>query len=406
MKKYFIFAAAALVALAACSKVETDETASQREITFELAKYSTQTKANETALNSEMVNGNAITDFYTNAWYHPNATDAAQAYMVDQRISFIAGNATTAAKWAPNGRTYFWPKTGYINFFSYAGAPAPTAKAENSLTYGTAASPLTIGTGANILIADAAYAYSDNNTDNDDPIWHKDYVAEGVPTLFRHALAKLTLDVRFDATGIENKYTFDVDVISASVKVNNQGYLDIAYTPQTTKGTAHWSTPASTEKIGWVPANVEYVAIDAPSTAISGTLEAEATPDIHCVGGTVTGKAVNTPLVLINENTVMPQAMTDNAVLNITYKVRTTYTDNDNPSLNTTITEQVPLTNVLLTKFKYNNNNTLTPINSWEMNTKYTYHITIRPGGVVLFDPAVEPWTVYANEPNYTYPEN
>lgn len=402
MKKYIIFAAAALVALAACSKVEVPETASQREITFELAKYSSQTKAGETALNSETVNGNAITDFYTNAWYHANATDAAQAYMIDQKVSFTAGDASTAAKWAPYGRTYFWPKTGWINFFSYAGAPAPTAKAENSITYGTTTSPLTIGTGDNVLIADAAYRYSDNNTANDDPYYHKDYVAEGVPTLFRHALAKLTVDVKFDATGIEDKYEFDVDVVSASVKVNNKGSLAVEYTPLDAKGTAKWSTPAETNKIGWVPADVAYVAIDAPSTAISGTLED--TPDIHCVGGTVTGSAVNTPLILIDENTVMPQAMTDNAVLNITYRLRTKYTDSANPSQNTTITEQVPLANVKLTEFKYNASGTMTPISEWDMNTKYTYHITLKPAGVVLFDPAVEPWVVEANQPNYTYP--
>lgn len=403
MKKYIIIAAVALVASAACTKVQTDET-SQREISFELAKYSTLTRANETALNAELVNGNPITDFYTNAWYHADASAAAQAFMNDQKISYVAGDATTAAKWAPNGRTYFWPKTGYINFFSYAGAPAPTAKAENTLTYGTSASPLTIGTGDNVLIADAAYAYSDNNTVNDDPYWHKENVAEGVPTLFRHALAKLTVDVKFDATGIEDKYTFEVDVISANVKVNNKGNLAVEFTPQTTKGTAQWSTPAAADKIGWAPANVEYVAIDAPSTAISGTLDA--TPDIECVGGTVTGSAVNTPLVLIAENTVMPQAMTDNAVLNITYKLRTTYTDSAHPELNTTITEEVPLSNIKLSSFKYMNNNVPTAITEWDMNTKYTYHITIRPGGVVLFDPAVEPWVVEANQPGYTYPED
>ncbi len=405
MKKYIIFAAAALVALAACSKVEVPETASQREITFELAKYSSQTKAGETALNSETVNGNAITDFYTNAWYHANATDAAQAYMIDQKVSYTAGSATVDAKWAPNGRTYFWPKTGWINFFSYAGAPAPTAKAENSLTYANR----TIGIGDNILIADAAYRYSDNNTANSNPYYHQSTenegsVGEGVPTLFRHALAKLTVDVKFDATGIEDKYEFDVDVVSASVKVNNKGSLTVEYTPLDAKGTAKWSTPAATDKIGWVPAAGDYVAIDAPSTAISGTLTG--TPDIHCVGGTVTGSAVNTPLVLINENTVMPQAMTDNAVLNITYKLRTKYTDSAHSNQNTTITEEVPLANVKLTEFKYNASGVMTPINEWDMNTKYTYHITLKPAGVVLFDPAVEPWVIEDNQPNYTYPND
>lgn len=417
MKKYFILVAAALVALAACSKMEVSETTPQKEITFEIAKYSAQTKAGEnTALNAELVNGNSITSFYTNAWYYTDGEATSQRYMTNQEVRYIAGNSTTSAKWAPYGRTYFWPKTGWINFFSYAGAPAPTAVAENTLTYGTTSNPLTIGTGANVLIADAAYKYNDNNPTPDDPYYHmsttnEGTVGEGVPTLFRHALAKLTVDVKFDATGIENKYTFDVDVLSASVKVNNKGSLAVAFTPQNTKGTVKWSTPASTDKIGWVPSSAAYVAIDAPSTAIEKSFTANpATSDITAQGGKVVGSAENTPLVLINENTVMPQEMvnpdddTKQATLSISYKLKTTYTDGENSD---SITETVTLTDIPMVNFKYNGtNNTPTAIEQWNMNTKYTYHITIKPGGVVLFDPAVEPWVVETNEPVYTYPED
>ena len=413
MKKLFFLAATALIALTACTKIDSLETTKQKEITFEIAKYTTQTKAGngETALNSELVNGNAITSFYTNAWYYTSADASAQRYMTNQEVRYTAGDATTAAKWAPYGRTFFWPKTGWINFFSYAGAPTPTAVDENTLTYGTTSSPLTIGTGANVLIADAAYAYNDNNPTPNDPYYHmattnEGQVNEGVPTLFRHALSKLTLDIKFDATGIEDKYTFDVDILSASVKVNNQGSLAVAFTPQTTKGTVQWSTPTSSDKIGWVPANVEYVAIDAPSTAISGTLAA--TPDISAQGGKVVGSSENTPLVLINENTVMPQLMenpddaTKFATLTLRYKLRTTY----NGTVSDEIIEEVPVENVPLTNFKYDNSGTPTAITEWDMNTKYIYHITLKPGGVVLFDPAVEPWVVEANEPVYTYPNN
>lgn len=414
MKKLFLLAATALIALTACTKIDSLETTKQKEITFEIAKYTTQTKAGngETALNSELVNGNAITSFYTNAWYYTSADASAQRYMTNQEVRYTAGDATTAAKWAPYGRTFFWPKTGWINFFSYAGAPTPTAVAENTLTYGTTSSPLTIGTGANVLIADAAYAYNDNNPTPNDPYYHmattnEGQVNEGVPTLFRHALSKLTLDIKFDATGIEDKYTFDVDILSASVKVNNKGSLDVAFTKQTSKGTVQWSTPTSSDKIGWVPANVEYVAIDAPSTAISGTLAA--TPDISAQGGKVVGSSENTPLVLINENTVMPQLMenpddaTKFATLTLRYKLRTTY---DNGTVSDEIIEEVPVEDVPLTNFKYDNSGTPTAITEWDMNTKYIYHITLKPGGVVLFDPAVEPWVVEANEPVYTYPNN
>lgn len=414
MKKLFFLAATALIALTACTKIDSLETTKQKEITFEIAKYVTQTKAGDnTALNAEKVDGNAITSFYTNAWYYTSADATAQRYMTNQEVRYTAGDATTAAKWAPYGRTFFWPKTGWINFFSYAGAPTPTAVAENTLTYGTTSSPLTIGTGANVLIADAAYAYNDNNPTPNDPYYHmattnEGQVNEGVPTLFRHALSKLTLDIKFDATGIEDKYTFDVDILSASVKVNNQGSLAVAFTPQTTKGTVQWSTPTSSDKIGWVPYNTEYVVINAAETSYAGSFENNTT-DITAQGGKIVGSAENTPLILINENTVMPQAMvnpdddTKFATLTLRYKLRTTYT---NGTTSDVIEEVVPVENVPLTNFKYDNSGTPTAITEWDMNTKYIYHITLKPGGVVLFDPAVEPWVVEANEPVYTYPNN
>ena len=47
MKKYFIIAVAAVVAMAACTKVETDGNVPGKRISFQVANYASQTKAAE-----------------------------------------------------------------------------------------------------------------------------------------------------------------------------------------------------------------------------------------------------------------------------------------------------------------------------------------------------------------------
>ena len=55
MKKYFIIAAAALVASAACTKTEIDFNVNDpgNKIGFEVANYTAQTKANNSLTNAE-----------------------------------------------------------------------------------------------------------------------------------------------------------------------------------------------------------------------------------------------------------------------------------------------------------------------------------------------------------------
>ena len=68
MKKYFIFAVAAVVAMAACTKVETDSNVPGRKIAFEVANYAGQTKAAEDP-------GSVLAEtdnFSSKAWMHAN----------------------------------------------------------------------------------------------------------------------------------------------------------------------------------------------------------------------------------------------------------------------------------------------------------------------------------------------
>ena len=386
MKKYIIFAAAALVALAACSKVEVPETTPQREIGFQIANYSTQTKANETSLLNEKADGQDITSFTVNAWYHTGTEDA-QQYMINQAVGYKAATTEPAADamWAPTGRTYFWPKTGHINFFSYAGSPAADSVTEGTITYGSNTTAKTIDTDDNILVADAAYRFSENNTGTGAiTSYHKNGVTEGVPTLFRHALAQVSLKAKFDASSVDdNKYKFEVDIQTLKINADDQGYVvfHFAEPEGTTKATAKMTETG----VAWTP-KAHYVDIPVPAANIS------AEKDLETVGGNA-GEYT----VFMDKFTVMPQNMVNDmgttddatddkqATLTIKYKVTTIYNNDTEHAIHETIENTVPLNSFFV-------HNTTTPINAWNMNTRYTYNIILKPGGVVLFDPAVEAW--------------
>ena len=394
MKKYFIIAVAALAASAACSKVETINQTPDTLIGFNVVKYAGQTKADAyNSLLDEKVNDTTITHFRTNAWFHAEGY-AAQAFMVDQIVLSDNDSNTASAPtyWAPFGRNYYWPKTGYINFFSYAGLPAPTAKAEGSLTYNN----VTVGTGSNILVADAAYRYSQNATSATP--YGQNGVTEGVPTLFRHILAKVKFDVIFDAkTGMtaSDKDKWTVSITSASINVPQQGSITLNFTDPASTGTAAhagsdaWGSLASYTAVNNVTgtgANVaspeNYEIDDAITlTAVAGKKSDEE----NRTDGTDTGA----PAELIAESAVIPHTLGDNVTFSMSYKLAYSY-DGGTP-----IQENVTVSNVKLTEFAPS-------ISAWAMNTIYTYHVIIRPNKVVLFDPAVETWAPETDEPVYT----
>ncbi|MCR5326728.1 MAG: fimbrillin family protein [Bacteroidales bacterium] len=371
MKKYFIIAVAALVASAACTKniTETPESA----ISFEVVKYTPQTKAYNSLLD-EYAAGSAIQSFTTNAWFHGSGTYGTQQFMNDQAI--VPDNTTDPTKWAASGRLYFWPKTGYINFFSYAGSPVPTAKAEGSITYNA----VTVNTNSNILVADAAYHYNQNTT-NDASIYQQNSVEKGVPTLFRHKLAKVKFDVIFDASEAnDDKYAWTATITAASVTVPQQGSLTVSFaepagtSAATVAGTGAWSSLGS------------YNAVD----KVSGNIVLTAKGGNKSDGSTTDGTAAGTAVELIAESAVIPHTLTDNVVFNMSYTLSYSYNGG------TAISEDVVIDATKLTVF--------TPsVAAWAMNTIYTYHIIIKPNGTILFDPAVETWVPESDEPSYTY---
>lgn len=389
MKKYIIIAAAALVAATACSKVETTIETPDEAISFKVVDYSTATKAGETSLITEGYN-----QFTTYAWVHADGATAGEPFMTN--VTVIPDDTTEPTQWAPTGRPYFWPKAEktYINFFSFAGSPlpAPANVAENSVSYPN----VTIKVSDNILVADAAYGYKKNNKKaNGDRGYYLDKVSEGVPTLFRHMLSQIAFDVKLDASAVtDDKYTFTATINELKVSCINQGSLSLTFAaPTTTPGESKFTDGAkwvAGTSIGTVPNTVSGLVLETTGTK---TFPAAATEYKE----------------LMKWSTVMPQVLsvTDAATstteypvtVSFKYTLKTNYTDEEHPENNTEFTETIEVKDVPLAKF--------TPsITEWQMNYRYTYHITINAvsGDRILFDPAVEKWDE-APAASYTYPE-
>ena len=172
MKKLFFIAVAAL-AIGACSKVQTVDI--QKEINFEVAN-SLQTKATGSVYNNGA--------FGTYAWF--NNTDE---FMVNEKVDLTAG------AWKTVDHTFYWPKTGSISFISYSPFAGTSNTAgttpvvtKDKITY----TGVTAGT-TDLMYADRATCSNNVNevTDNASP--ESGY--SGVPTVFRHALAKLSFKV-------------------------------------------------------------------------------------------------------------------------------------------------------------------------------------------------------------------
>ena len=366
MKKLFVFAAA-VIALAACSKSEVNTNGTDKAVTFEVANYvSPITKA-----NVSFGTGNT---FHTNAWVHTmlNGAASTQAFMATETIAWNA----TEKQWMPS-RMYYWPKTGYVNFFSYAGSINPSATAEGSITYTNA----TIDVDDDILVADAAYEYTGNvsayHIDNDG--------VTGVPTLFHHMLSKVTFNVKLDASDAITSDDYEWEVV---VDESKFGYVN--------KGTAAFTfTDGESANVAAPVANVRTwaEAKDYAWTIVANNKDSELASTV--IGSSNKMTATNAQKVsevktLFNEISVLPQDLTNDgdawAQFSLTYTIKSTY--KTDPADDTTwqyITETVtiPLTDIL----------TYVPsITGWKMNYNYVYNIIIKPGEPVRFDPAVVDW--------------
>ena len=193
MKRFFICAAAAIVALASCSKTEVVNTSAPEEIGFK-AVTGAITKAEQTrTLSGDMgvyafINGTADTEYFTN-------------------IKFTGTDTWTGGQ--------YWPLQSSLNFVIYAPHDADAIYSTKKLTVEASNS------GIAVIDQQTDYLYGAEYYDGSGNDEGKGYATQQTPivTKLNHALAKVTLNfsganVTVNSVSLEKPYlsgTYTVD---------------------------------------------------------------------------------------------------------------------------------------------------------------------------------------------------
>lgn len=362
MKKVLLIAAAVVAAMTACTKVNPTGDA-QREISFEVANSLTK------ATGSVYDNG----AFGSYAWF--NNTDD---FMVNEQVDKVGG------VWKTVDHTFYWPKTGSISFISYspfAGtsdtAGSVPAITKNSITY----TGITAGS-TDLMYADRATCSSNVNevTDSDTA----DSGFSGVPTVFRHALAKLSFKIKanfveYTDPTTNTKTEWEVKVTSAKIGgFKTTGDCALALNADGKSWDKPVTTVGTTDYNVWTNlsgASAEQELIDA-TTYPSGVILTTAAQDLAAASGYV-----------------MPQVLAaDTQQLKLTVHIKTTLSNGKeiNEDFNPTIDIM-----------------DISSLKAWQMNENIVYTINIKPTAIadpnnndnpndviITFDPAVADWTV------------
>ena len=215
MKKYLILALPVLVASAACTKVEVQDTVEQA-VTFNVVNYLHQTRAYN-AYSTEDT-------FGTFAFFTPTdwETDGDGTVFIENE-EVLYGPSYAEGEWGTATR-YFWPKTAKLTFASYS----PFVDAASAASKGFSAVPtytksdgfafprykIVPETDVDLMVADlttdqtanlSEYAVSSNT--------------QGVPTLFRHQLTQVA--VVFRSTENANPNVTGSEIVVKDVWLSN-----------------------------------------------------------------------------------------------------------------------------------------------------------------------------------------
>jgi len=372
MKKLILLAAAASLVMAACTKNETNPYGSSHEIAFQTITYLTRAGITGTEFPTSET-------FGVYAW--SSATEGPY-FMNNEVVSY------QNSLWKPQS-TYYWPKNATVDFVCFypAGMPGLTVT-ENQLTYtgyDVEANPM------DVMYADKAAGFTDNVDEVEDDA-ASGYT--GVPTIFRHALAKVAFKVvlpynhkeEADGTVTDWDVTLNSATVSGLYKAGNC-VLTLANSP--TVGIISWEKPQD--------ANGNCV-WNNDGTTTSMVAPVSATPLV--VGNTVD---------LIPEFFVLPQVLAagqQTVTLNLTIKTRRNNAD--------FLSETFDLSGDLF----------LSSLPAWQMNQSIVYILKVTPtsssgnGGqpydpsdpndpnkpdpddpmlddaVITFDPAIDGWDV------------
>ena len=329
MKKVLLFALAAGVALAACTKNEVKPVDVDQEITFQ-------------AISTKTAEGYSTSNIFK-TWAYMHTADYAAS--IDKQL-YLGGTdgleisyVTASSQWKNATSTYYWPKNGdKLTFFSYA-----TNSSTCQLTGATVNCDFENGiivegfaTDSNLdvdfLVADVAK----NMTANEDPA---NYHYVGVPTLFRHKLSNVIFTINSKEN--YNNKTFKLQSIELVNVTASANYIQ---------------NPLNSTFEGWIGINRHDVTFCDTETEFSK----------------------NVVIPTAKQSYYIPQTFADDTKVVLKYKI---ITDNGESDPSKYAVENVLVEKKLSELFGA----------SWNMGTRYTCAITVSLDEI-LWDPAVEPW--------------
>ena len=376
MKKYIAIATLALLAGAACSKVDTVDSSAPAKIGFEVATYVPENQATK-AIDDEKnttfpvggggsLFGESLTtvQFYANGFFYPASGTAGQNYMTNVIIKPNGASSAVTSVWAPDS-DYYWPKSGYINFVSYASEDNSisfTAKALDTKKVKLTIAEKAIDASDNILIADAVFnANKDNCSGSTMDVTGE--ATNGVPTLFRHALAKLkiTFNLKTETAKKTTKTTYVVEVTDAKIECATSGSLELVNDGSLLGDNLVIQRWFNTGDVNWT------------TTASAGIVCSK--PTVTLTNNTDTGNGADGNILA--ERSVLPQELGTSVKLILKYTVKAKHDSTD-------YSEE---------KFEVTKELSTASITKWGANQKFTYNITLDPvTNTVSFDPAVQNW--------------
>lgn len=347
MNKHIFCIAAACAALASCVKNEVRVNAPDQEITFQTVS----TKAGAAFETNKHFFSYAYFLKKGDTW-DVNHADA-KAYIDKAVITYEHGAGESKGYWAA-ANSYYWPKQGSLTFFAWTDNTIhdPTSNPTPSIAGDGASVSCAHDTGIKITnysvkdnlnkdILVAEIAKDKKNNESATGTWK-----QGVPTVFRHALAKVEFKVN-------KKMAYqDVTFKVKSITLNNV-FTKGTFTQDSPAEDWGWSAQTEPDKLTVFTGNMEVTKTAEPAPADFDKL----------------------PPIATDYSIVLPQTFNDdNPTLTIVYDIITNYTGEK-------VIETVSDTKDLKDIYK----------NDWECNKKYVLGITLGLNEI-LWDPSVEGW--------------
>lgn len=378
MKRSILLAAAAIAALAGCSKVEVksvDEAPARISWNAVVGKHSTKAPVEGTTFST----GHS---FKTFAFYNANGTTwpaGASLYIDNQEVNYYAGAVApfVANSWHSETVNY-WPRQGSLTFFSYSFANKPVSFTGN-LTCTAADGLKLVGYDVNetdnknsdFMVADIKDGQRQNTT-------NAAGAEKGVPTIFRHALTQIVgfyvkTENNYKGAALEaGSKVIEVKSIKI-VKAYSKG--DYTMTNDAVTRTESWGNQSDSKTYEYTPVAGKSEALNTTAAELVNEQKIFLPQHFTASGYTYTAGASLLQKSLERQTPAYKAAVTAVGHIELNYTIKT-YTDATNFSKEE-VTELIALEE----------------IGNWGINKKITYNIKIDlSSNIIYWDPTVVAW--------------